>query len=168
MLQFYGTHTDPVSKFRTRKNQNLHPLEIRPLPKVCKHVPMASVTAFLVLGTPHPNDIGISPEWVIELWEGNVATLKLKSANGKKRARIFRLENPKDIFKTVVNVLEDVYPDSTKRVNTSCNKGITVICLKNSSLERDLGNFKKLTRFDLHLATRVETRTYSHWSGEWV
>ena len=129
---------------------------------------MASVTAFLVLGTPHPNDIGISPEWLIELWEGNVATLRLKSADGKKRVRVYRPENPKFIFKTVVSILEDVYPDSTKRLKTPCTKGIAVICLKNSSLERDLGNFKNLTRFDLHIATRVETRTYSNWSGEWV
>jgi len=44
---------------------------------------MASVTAFIILGDPHPNDNGISPEWLIELWEGNKATLQLKPINSK-------------------------------------------------------------------------------------
>ena len=60
---------------------------------------MASVTAFIIIGDPHPNDNGISPEWLIELWEGSRATLKLKSLTGSKRSRVIQVATPKAIFK---------------------------------------------------------------------
>ena len=62
---------------------------------------MASVTAFIIIGDPHPNDNGISPEWLIELWEGSRATLKLKSLTGSKRSRVIQVATPKAIFKNI-------------------------------------------------------------------
>jgi hypothetical protein len=129
---------------------------------------MASVTAFIILGDPHPNDNGISPEWLIELWEGNKATLQLKPINSKKRSRIFRIESPKDIFATVRKILEHVYPDSTKRTKSPYGKSLVVTCLNGSSLESQITKFAQLSRLDIHIAKVETSRTFSQWSNDWV
>lgn len=129
---------------------------------------MASVTAFIIIGDPHPNDNGISPEWLIELWEGSRATLKLKSLTGSKRSRVVQVATPKAIFKNIKNILETVYPDSTKKSSEPYFKSLVITCLKGSSLEIDLDKFIQLTRFDTHISTKIRSRTYSRWSSTWV
>ena len=128
---------------------------------------MASVTAFIIIGDPHPNDNGISPEWLIELWEGSRATLKLKSLTGSKRSRVIQVATPKAIFKNIKNILETIYPDSTKKSLEPYLKSLVITCLKGSSLEIDIDKFNQLARFDTHISTRIKSRTYSRWSSNW-
>ena len=128
---------------------------------------MASVSAFEILGSPHPNDNGIYPEWLIELWEGDQATLKLKSLTSQKRAKLFYPQSSKAIFKTINEILESVYPGATEKGKEPYFKALVVTCLPGSSLERDIEKFDKLTRLEVHLTKKVKSRTFSQWTNNW-
>ena len=128
---------------------------------------MASVSAFIILGSPHPNDNGIYPEWLIELWEGDRATLKLKSLTSQTRAKLFYPQSSKAIFKTVNEILESVYPGATQKGKEPYFKALVVTCLPGSSLERDIEKFDKLTRLEVHLTKKVKSRKFSQWVNDW-
>ncbi len=128
---------------------------------------MASASAFIILGSPHPNDNGISPEWLIELWEGDRATLKLKSLTSQKRAKFFYPQSSKAIFKTVNEILELVYPGATQKSKEPYFKALVVTCLPGSSLESDIEKFEKLTRLEVHLTKKVKSRIFSQWTNNW-
>ncbi len=134
---------------------------------MCDDFGVASVSAFIILGGPHPNDNGIYPEWLIELWEGNRATLKLKSLTSQKRAKLFYPESSKTIFKSVNEVLEFVYPGATQKNKEPYFKALVVTCLPGSSLERDIEKFERLTRLEVHLTKKVKSRTFSQWTNNW-
>lgn len=128
---------------------------------------MASVSAFIILGSPHPNDNGIHPEWLIELWEGDRAVLKLKSLTSQRRAKLFYPQSSKAIFKSVNEILESVYSGATQKSKEPYFKALVVTCLPGSSLESDIEKFEKLTRLDVHLTKKVKSRTYSQWTNNW-
>lgn len=128
---------------------------------------MASVSAFVSMGSTHPNDNGFSPEWVCELWEGDSAKWVLRSVRSAKRPRSFSPESPAKILDSLKDAIGAVYLGSLDKSDEPTGIALIVVCLEGSSLIRFLPRIRKFDRFDVHEAPVSWSRTYSGWSGEW-
>ena len=129
---------------------------------------MASVSAFVSMGSSHPNDVGFSPEWVCELWEGDRAKWVLRSVRTTKRPRSFSPQSPAMIFDSLKDAIVAAYPGSLDESDVPSGISLVVVCLEGSSFKKFLPRLRKLGRFDIHEASVSWSRTYSDWSGEWT
>lgn len=129
---------------------------------------MASVSAFVLMGPSHPNDTGLSPEWICELWEGDRAKWVLKSMRSNRRNRIFSPSTPGKILESLESAIDSAYPGSLKDLEDPIGVSLVVVCLDGSSLAKSLPRLRKLKRFDVHQAPVSWYRTFNHWSGKWT
>ena len=134
----------------------------------CNTVAMASVSAFILMGSSHPNDIGFTPEWVCELWEGDRARWVLRSVRTSKRPRSFSPDASKEIFDSLKDAIVAAYPGSLEKSDAPTGVSLVIVCLEGSSLRKFLPHLRKLRRFDIHEAPVSWSRTYSRWSGDWI
>ena len=128
---------------------------------------MASVSAFVLLGPSHQNDNGFSPEWTVELWEGDRPKWILRSQNPGKRPKSFNPKSPPKIFDSLVELIETAYPGSTEEGEEPNGIALVVTCLGGSSLVRHLPQIRGMKQFDVHLAPVTWSRTYDTWGGRW-
>jgi hypothetical protein len=129
---------------------------------------MASVSAFVSMGPTHPNDIGFSPEWICELWEGDRAKWVLRSVRTTKRPKSFSPDAPAKIFESLKDAISTAYPGSLEKSDSPKGISIVIVCLEGSSLRKFLPRLRKLGSFDIHEAPVSWSRTYSGWSGDWT
>lgn len=129
---------------------------------------MASVSAFIIIGSPHQNDNGIGPHLVAELWEGDRAVWALRSFDGSVVPRNAHPEAPELIFDSFVDMISDVYPGPHDDPAVPQNVSMVVTMLEGSTLFRQVDRFKALRSFDVHLAPVAWSRTWSAWNNEWV
>jgi hypothetical protein len=129
---------------------------------------MSSVTAFITMGSTHPNDNGFSPEWVCELWEGDRAKWRLRSVQTTKRPRSFFPSAPAKILDSLKEAIGVAYPGSLQKSEVPTGISIVIVSLEGSSLKKFLPRIRKLSRFDIHEAPVSWSRTYSEWSGRWT
>lgn len=129
---------------------------------------MASVSGFVVIGTPHQNENGISPDWIAELWEGDRAKWILRPLKGRGRARGFSPESPAKIGQSLLEILELLAPGSTNSKGDPIDMSLIVVAMEQSSLLKTIPRLRKLRRIDVHIASVSDSRVYSTWSGDWV
>ena len=121
---------------------------------------MSIATAFVLVGTPHPNDNGINPEWMIELWEGNVARWAARHLAGSGANLVSDAADPDDIGPALVRFISQLTSGRSDRFS------VVVSPLENSSLKRQIHFLRNLHGCDLHVLTPTYSKTFSHWSGE--
>ena len=121
---------------------------------------MASATAFVFLGTPHQNDNGINPEWLIELWEGNVARWAARHLGGSQANLVSEPSSPEDIGLALVRFILQLTENRSGRLS------VVVSALPDSSMLRHMNCVDGLRGADVHVLTPSYTRTVSAWSGE--
>lgn len=128
---------------------------------------MASVSAFVALGSTHPNDNGFSPEWVAELWEGDRASWVFRPSDAEKRVKRYKPESPDEIFDAFQKGLGTIYRGELSDSKKPSGITLVVVILDGSSLTRSIRKFKALKSFDVQLAPVSWSRTWSHWTGDW-
>ena len=121
---------------------------------------MASATAFVLLGTPHQNDNGINPEWLIELWEGNVARWAARHLGGSQANLVSEPSSPEDIGAALVRFILQLTENRSGRLS------VVVSALPDSSMLRHMNCVDGLRGADVHVLIPSYTRTVSAWSGE--
>ena len=129
---------------------------------------MASVSAFVSIGSSHPNENGFSPEWIVELWEGDRAVWVLRSFDGVKKPKKFKPASPARIYDSFVEVLEHLYPGSTKTRNSSTTIALAVVILEDSTFLKSARKCRTLKNFDVHMAPVSWSRTWSMWKNKWI
>ena len=129
---------------------------------------MASVSAFVSMGSTHPNDNGFSPEWICELWEGDRAKWVLRSVRTTKRPRSFSPEAPAKILDSLKDAIASAYPGSLEKSDVPLGISLVIVTLEDSSLKKFMPRLRKLGRFDIHEASVSWSRTFSGWSGDWT
>jgi hypothetical protein len=128
---------------------------------------MASVSAFVALGSTHPNDNGFSPEWVAELWEGDRATWVFRPTEAGKRVKRYKPESPDEIFDAFDKGLRTIYRGVLDDSKKPSGLTLVVVVLDGSSLARSLRKFKGLKSCDVQLAPVSWSRTWSQWTADW-
>lgn len=132
------------------------------------HGHMASVSAFVTIGSPHQNDNGIGPHLVAELWEGDRTVWALRSFDGSIAPRNAHPEAPELIFDSFVDLIRDLYPGPFDEPATPQDVSLVVTMLGGSTLLEQADRFKTLSSFDVHLAPVAWSRIFSAWNEEWV
>lgn len=128
---------------------------------------MASVSAFVLMGPSHPNDTGLSPEWICELWEGDRPKWVLRSLRPNRRNRTFSPRAPGRILDSLQAAIGSAYPESLNDIDEPIGVSLVVVCLDGSSLAKSLPRLRKLERFDVHEAPVSWYRNFDRWSGKW-
>lgn len=121
---------------------------------------MSSATAFVLVGTPHPNDNGINPEWLIELWEGNVARWAARHLAGTGANLVSNPSDSEDIGPALIRFISQLTAERSDRF------AVVVSTLEHSSLNQQRHCLQTLQGCDLHVLMPAYSRTFSHWSGK--
>ena len=121
---------------------------------------MSTATAFVLVGTPHPNDNGINPEWLIELWEGNVARWAARHLAGSQANVVSEPANPDDIGPALVHFISQLRSDRTDRFS------VVVSTLEYSSMNKHRHCLRDLRGCDIHVLLPAYSKTLSQWSSE--
>lgn len=121
---------------------------------------MSSATAFVLVGTPHPNDNGINPEWLIELREGNVARWTARHLAGSGANLVSDPADPDDIGPALLRFISQLTSERSDRFS------VVVSILEYSSMHKHVHCLEKLRGYDLHVLVPTYSQTFSQWSGE--
>ena len=118
---------------------------------------VAAVTAIVLLGKSHPNDISLNPEFIVQLWEGDSANWtanSLTASNDVERVGPVPVDNILQAgCKLVKAVMERTSLDSA-----------AFAILERSSIERDVTMIGELLPgINLHVLTSAGSRVYSQW-----
>jgi len=122
---------------------------------------MASATAFVLIGSPHPNDNGIGPEWLLELWEGSVARWSVRNLRDGQPQAAIEPSSPADIGPSLVRFISKLPSAETAAIS------VVVSALENSSIISHLDLLKSLRECDVHVLLPTYSRTFSSWSQSW-
>jgi hypothetical protein len=128
---------------------------------------MASVSAFVTIGSTHPNDNGFSPDWVAELWEGDRATWVFRPTDTDKRVKRYKPESPDEIFDAFRKGLKTIYRGELEDAKKPSGMTLVVVILDGSTLGRSVRKFKALKSCDIQLAPVSWSRTWSQWTSGW-
>lgn len=128
---------------------------------------MASVTGVVLVGSPHQNDTSISPDFLLELWEGSRATWVLRRLEDGKILTRKSPDSPDLIGEALLEVLNSVMPASTDHVDRIVDMAVIAVPLPGSSLLNHVHLLRDLRVCDVHIMEPVFSRTYSAWSGQW-
>mgnify|MGYP006294175383 CR=1 FL=1 len=123
---------------------------------------MAAVTATILLGGGHPNDISVDPYYIMKLWEGDRAAWTVRSVEDPKFERRVLPESPETIHVEGCALINDL-------VREFGIGAVVVAALEQSSIEKHLDEMAEMIRgVDVHLLTTRGSRTYSRWKNEWI
>ena len=132
---------------------------------------MSVVTALIAIGTPHPNeDHGFAPLYIIELWEGDAATLVARSLNSGSALSKVRLSSPEQIAAELKDLISGLLPAMTDPEDIGAHSVVAVMPLPGSTLGQRtdcLAVLKGLHGTNLYVFEAVFSRICSAWSGEW-
>lgn len=128
---------------------------------------MASVTAYLTVGTPNPNEHSIYPDTVVELWEGSRATWVVRSIKNGRIVRRVYPKSPEMIGIDLVRILDSLVPRPLESAEGPFKMSIVAAPLPQSSLLLHLDLLKDVRACDVHILEPVYSRTYSSWSACW-
>ena len=123
---------------------------------------MAAVTATILLGGNHPNDISVDPYFIIKLWEGDRAAWTVHS-----------LEDPTFERRVLPESPETIHTEGCALINGLVRElgigAVMVTALEGSSIEKHLDEMAALIcDVDVHLLATRGSRTYSGWKSEWI
>ncbi len=123
---------------------------------------MAAVTATILLGGSHPNDISVDAYYIMKLWEGDRAAWTVHSLKDPKFERRILPASPETIHTEGCALINDL-------VRELGIEAVMVTALNQSSIEKHLDEMAELIRgVDVHLLATRGSRTYSRWKNEWV
>ena len=123
---------------------------------------MAAVTATILLGGSHPNDISVDAYYIMKLWEGDGAAWTVHSLEDAKFERRVLPASPETIHSEGCALINDL-------VRELGIGAVMVTVLEQSSIEKHLDEMAELIRdVDVHLLTTHGSRTYSRWKNEWI
>ena len=123
---------------------------------------MAAVTATVLIGSGHPNDVGVNAQFVLKLWEGDRAAWTVHSLDDPKFERRVLPESPDHIAADGCALIKQLAGEF------GCD-AVMVCVLQGSTINRQLDVFgDALHDVDLHLLRDVGSRTYSRWTDQWV
>jgi hypothetical protein len=123
---------------------------------------MAAVTATILLGGNHPNDISVDPCFVMKLWEGDRAAWTVHS-----------LEDPAFKRRVLPESPETIHAEGCALINSLVRElgigAVMVTALEGSSIEKHLDEMAALIcDVDLHLLATRGSRIYSGWKSKWI
>ena len=123
---------------------------------------MAAVTATILIGTSHPNDVSVDPHYLLRLWEGDRAAWTA-----------YALADPVFERRLQPRAPEDIAADGAQLVMTLAREfalnAVMVCVTETSSLLAHVKQFaSELTELDVHVLTSSGSRTYSQWSKTWT
>lgn len=125
-------------------------------------IDMATVTATVLIGSTHPNDVGVNAQLVVKLWEGDGPSWIAHSLDDTTFERRVRPESPDDIAADGCTLIKQLVREF------GCD-AVMVCALPGSTINRQLEVFgAELRDVDLHLLSAVGSRTYSRWNDEWM
>ena len=127
---------------------------------------MGIATALVVIGGSHPNDTGISPHIIVELWEGSRATWLVRSIGDDSFTHRVDPESPEDIFDGLIEAIKAASPMAGGMVKPGMPAGISiaVTIFENSSLLLDVERFKEFTDCDVTVFQTTYSRTFNQWA----
>ena len=129
---------------------------------------MASVTAFVLIGSPHPFDTAVNPNTMIELWEGSRATWVVRNlSNGSIEKRVSP-DSPSLIAQSLIEILENLAPGVTKQDGKAIDMSIVLAPLPGAAINDVSKALRGINAADVHILDCVYSRSLSPWSGEWV
>jgi hypothetical protein len=123
---------------------------------------MSTVTTTILIGSSHPNDVGVNPQLIIKLWEGDRVAWTAHA-----------LADPTFEQRSEPKAPEDIAADGAQLVMALAREfdmnAVMVCAIEKSSLLGQLKSFADaLTDLDVHVLTSSGSRTYSQWSKEWT
>ena len=127
---------------------------------------MGIATALVVIGGSHPNDTGISPHIIIELWEGSRATWMVRSIGDDSFTHRVDPKKPEDIFDGLIKAINAASPVAGGIAKRGMPSGISlaVTIFENSSLLRDIKRFKEFVDCDVTVFQTTYSRTFNQWA----
>ena len=128
---------------------------------------MASVTAFVIIGTPHPNESSIHPDTIVELWEGSRATWVVRRVENGSVIRRVHPKEPAAIGRSLLETLQSMTHQSDLHGNKVVDMSIVVAPLPGSSVLAHLDLLRGITACDVHILDSIFSRTFSSWTGQW-
>ena len=123
---------------------------------------MAAVTATILLGGSHPNEISVDTYYIMKLWEVDRAAWTVHS-----------LEDPKFERRVLRASPETIHTEGCALINNLVRElgigAVMLTALEQSSIEKHLDEMTQLIRdVDVHLLITRGSRTYSRWKNEWI
>ena len=123
---------------------------------------MASVTAFIMVGTAHPNQIALYPEFTLELWEGSHATWVIRDQNSGQITARLEPEMPAYIAGAAIAYLSDAISRTPEMLS------VVVAPMDNSSLLGQVHLFQNLEGCDLNVLSPIFTKVRDAWNDQWI
>ena len=123
---------------------------------------MAAVTASILLGGNHPNEVSVDARYVMKLWEGDRAAWTVHS-----------LADPTFERRILPTSPETIHTEGSALINELVRElqvgAVMVTALEGSSIEKNLEEMAALIRdVDVHLLAVRGSRVYSGWRSEWI
>lgn len=123
---------------------------------------MAAVTATILLGGSHPNDISVDPYFIMKLWEGDRAAWTVHS-----------LEDPTFQRRVLPESPETIHTEGCALINSLVREfdigAVIVTAIEESTIEKHLDEMAALIHdVDVHLLATRGSRTYSGWKSTWI
>jgi hypothetical protein len=123
---------------------------------------MAAVTATILLGGSHPNDISVDPYFIMKLWEGDRAAWTVHS-----------LEDPTFQRRVLPESPETIHTEGCALINSLVREfgigAVIVAAIEESTIEKHLDEMAALIHdVDVHLLATRGSRTYSGWKSTWI
>ena len=123
---------------------------------------MAAVTATILLGGNHPNEVSVDARYVMKLWEGDRAAWTVHS-----------LEDPTFERRVLPKSSETIHVEGSELINELVGElqvgAVMITALEGSSIEKNLEEMASLIRdVDVHLLAVRGSRVYSGWKSEWI
>ena len=132
---------------------------------------MGSVLSLILLGGGHPNDGGLYPYYLIEVWEGNssrayvIKEIQSSKDKDQKDLDYFRVfdNNEKSLFKAIDKVIKSAklknLPSSTIAYISFCG-----VQEDKKSLSKLANNYKK---HDFYYFRVAGSKYWNHWQNSW-
>ena len=123
---------------------------------------MAAVTATILLGGSHPNEISFDAFYIMKLWEGDRAAWTVHSLEDATFERRVLPASPETIHSEGCALINDL-------VRELGIGAVMVTVLEQSSIEKHLDEMAELiSDVDVYLLSTRGSRTYSRWKNEWI
>ena len=122
---------------------------------------MAAVTATILLGGNHPNDVSVDPYFIMKLWEGDRAAWTVHSLEDPTFERRVLPQSPETIAVEGARMARGLVREF--------GLGAVMVCaIDGSSILQGIEEMATvITEVDLHLLTPAGSRTYSRWKDQW-
>lgn len=121
---------------------------------------MAAVTALILIGSGHPNDLSHDPRWILRLWEGSSAAWTATELGAAEPAKRCEPRSPAHIASEGCRLAREVIAEFR-------GSSVLVTVLDGSTLGSHLSELDELLPdVDLHIMQSEWSRTSLMWSPE--